>query len=130
MMTVEIEGVTLHLGHPDEIPIRWVGQEEVMRQLLAAWPLCRGKKRGADRTFIYHERPTPKLWRNCAPPGPSAPFEARQPEQPVPQSDPAFPAPTPVLASRGRASSQRGSAKGVGPCLGRLSWSTTGKGVP
>jgi MoxR-like ATPase len=37
MMTVEIEGVTLHLGHPDEIPIRWVGQEEVMRQLLAAW---------------------------------------------------------------------------------------------
>jgi len=36
-MTVEIEGVTLHLAHPDEIPIRWVGQEEVMRQLLAAW---------------------------------------------------------------------------------------------
>jgi MoxR-like ATPase len=36
-MTIEIEGVTLHLGHPDEIPIRWVGQEEVMRQLLAAW---------------------------------------------------------------------------------------------
>jgi len=36
-MTIEIEGVTLHLAHPDEIPIRWVGQEEVMRQLLAAW---------------------------------------------------------------------------------------------
>ncbi len=36
-MTVEIEGVTLHLAHPDEIPVRWVGQEEVMRQLLAAW---------------------------------------------------------------------------------------------
>lgn len=36
-MTVEIEGVALHLAHPDEIPIRWVGQEEVMRQLLAAW---------------------------------------------------------------------------------------------
>ncbi len=36
-MTVELEGVTLHLAHPDEIPIRWVGQEEVMRQLLAAW---------------------------------------------------------------------------------------------
>jgi hypothetical protein len=34
-MTVEIEGVTLHLAHADEIPIRWVGQEEVMRQLLA-----------------------------------------------------------------------------------------------
>ncbi|MBI5282508.1 MAG: AAA family ATPase [Candidatus Solibacter usitatus] len=36
-MIVEIEGVGLHLAHPDEIPVRWVGQEEVMRQLLAAW---------------------------------------------------------------------------------------------
>lgn len=36
-MTVELEGVTLHLGHPDELPVRWVGQEELMRQLLAAW---------------------------------------------------------------------------------------------
>ncbi len=33
----EIEGVTLHLAHPDEIPIRWVGQDETLRQLLAAW---------------------------------------------------------------------------------------------
>jgi len=36
-MTVEIEGVVLHLGHPDELTTRWVGQEELMRQLLAAW---------------------------------------------------------------------------------------------
>src|SRR5713226_9368191 len=36
-MTVDIEGITLHLAHPDELPVRWVGQEEVMRQLLAAW---------------------------------------------------------------------------------------------
>ena len=36
-MTFQIEGVTLHLAHPDELPVRWVGQEEVMRQLLAAW---------------------------------------------------------------------------------------------
>src|SRR5882757_4658412 len=36
-MVVEIEGVELHLAHPDELPITWVGQEEVMRQLLAAW---------------------------------------------------------------------------------------------
>jgi MoxR-like ATPase len=34
---VVIEGVTLHLAHPDEIPIRWVGQQELIRQLLAAW---------------------------------------------------------------------------------------------
>jgi MoxR-like ATPase len=36
-MVVELDGVTLHLAHPDEIHVRWVGQEEVMRQLLAAW---------------------------------------------------------------------------------------------
>src|SRR5215471_154632 len=36
-MTVDIEGVPVHLAHPDELQIRWVGQEELMRQLLAAW---------------------------------------------------------------------------------------------
>lgn len=36
-MVVEIEGVQLHLAHPDELSVRWVGQEELMRQLLAAW---------------------------------------------------------------------------------------------
>jgi MoxR-like ATPase len=35
--TVHIDGVTLHLTHPDELPIRWVGQEELMMQLLASW---------------------------------------------------------------------------------------------
>lgn len=37
MTRVEIEGVPLQLCHPDELPVQWVGQEEVMRQLLAAW---------------------------------------------------------------------------------------------
>src|SRR2546423_4892125 len=36
-MVVEIEGLPLHLAHPDEISVTWVGQEETMRQLLAAW---------------------------------------------------------------------------------------------
>lgn len=36
-MVVDIEGVPLHLAHPDEISVTWVGQEESMRQLLAAW---------------------------------------------------------------------------------------------
>lgn len=36
-MTVEIDGVPVHLAHPDELSVRWVGQEEVMRQLLASW---------------------------------------------------------------------------------------------
>lgn len=35
--TVVIDGVTLHLAHPDELPIRWVGQSDLMAQLLAAW---------------------------------------------------------------------------------------------
>jgi len=36
-MTAEIEGVLLHLSHPDDLVANWVGQEELMRQLLAAW---------------------------------------------------------------------------------------------
>jgi MoxR-like ATPase len=36
-MIVEIESVPLHLAHPDELPANWVGQDEVLRQLLAAW---------------------------------------------------------------------------------------------
>jgi MoxR-like ATPase len=32
-----VEEVVLHLAHPDELPVRWVGQKELMRELLAAW---------------------------------------------------------------------------------------------
>jgi MoxR-like ATPase len=39
LRTVIIDGVQLHLAHPDQLPIRWVGQEELMRQLMAAWLL-------------------------------------------------------------------------------------------
>ncbi|HEY7511607.1 MAG TPA: AAA family ATPase [Vicinamibacteria bacterium] len=35
--TVTLDNVTLHLAHPDEIPVRWVGQKELMKELLAAW---------------------------------------------------------------------------------------------
>ncbi|MGV8118680.1 MAG: AAA family ATPase [Candidatus Xenobiia bacterium LiM19] len=34
---VEIDNVTLHLSHPDELPMKWVGQRELVMQLLAAW---------------------------------------------------------------------------------------------
>jgi MoxR-like ATPase len=37
MNVINVEGVPLHLAHPDELPVNWVGQDEVMRQLLAAW---------------------------------------------------------------------------------------------
>jgi len=36
-MVTEIEGVVLHLAHPDELEARWVGQDEPLRQLMAAW---------------------------------------------------------------------------------------------
>jgi MoxR-like ATPase len=35
--TVVIDGVQLRLAHPDVLTITWVGQDEVMDQLLAAW---------------------------------------------------------------------------------------------
>src|SRR5215475_6107793 len=55
-MTVEIDGVTLHLAHPDELNIQWVGQQDVMRQLLAAW-------------LIVHERDLPMNPRLIGKPG-------------------------------------------------------------
>ena len=32
-----IEGVTLHLAHPDEMRLEWVGRDDLLRQVLAAW---------------------------------------------------------------------------------------------
>ena len=37
LRTVTLDGVILHLAHPDELEIRWVGQDELMKQLKAAW---------------------------------------------------------------------------------------------
>jgi MoxR-like ATPase len=35
--TVVIDGVELQLAHPDEFVVHWVGQEELVKQLRAAW---------------------------------------------------------------------------------------------
>jgi len=35
--TVVIDGITLHLGHADQSPAEWIGQQEVLKQLLACW---------------------------------------------------------------------------------------------
>ena len=35
--SVQISGVTLYLAHADKLGVRWVGQRETMKQLLAAW---------------------------------------------------------------------------------------------
>lgn len=36
---VEIEGVSIFLAHPDELPMRWIGQQELVLQLHACWSL-------------------------------------------------------------------------------------------
>ena len=36
-MKVVVEGIELHLAHPDELNVTWMGQEEAIRQLMAAW---------------------------------------------------------------------------------------------
>ena len=35
--SVTVDGVELNLGHPDELSVRWVGQTEPLKQVLAAW---------------------------------------------------------------------------------------------
>lgn len=37
MEKVVIDGVEIYLSEPDEIPMKWVGQEELIMQVLAAW---------------------------------------------------------------------------------------------
>jgi MoxR-like ATPase len=37
--TVEIDGVRIYLAHPDELPLRWVGQPELILQLHACWSI-------------------------------------------------------------------------------------------
>jgi MoxR-like ATPase len=37
METVIIEGVTLYLSHPDDLPLDWVGRQDLIDQVLAAW---------------------------------------------------------------------------------------------
>ena len=37
MEHITLEGITLTLAGPVELPLRWVGHEELLKQLLAAW---------------------------------------------------------------------------------------------
>lgn len=36
---IEIQGIRLRLAQPDELPLKWVGQNELLVQLLAAWAI-------------------------------------------------------------------------------------------
>src|SRR5215204_5619103 len=37
LRTAEVQGVTLHLGNPDTTESGWIGQTDVLKQLLACW---------------------------------------------------------------------------------------------
>ena len=65
METVVIEGVELHLVDPDQVPMSWVGQPELVTQVLAAWlvlgeddlplsPRLLGKPGIGKTTLAYH----------------------------------------------------------------------------
>ena len=55
-MKTAVEGVDLQLAHPDELDVQWIGQEEPLRQLLAAW-------------MVIHERDIPMTPRLLGKPG-------------------------------------------------------------
>ena len=65
MEQVMIDGVALHLSEPDRVPMQWVGQPELVTQVLAAWlvidredlplsPRLVGKPGVGKTTLAYH----------------------------------------------------------------------------
>jgi len=65
METVTIDGVILHLSQPDELPMNWVGNKELVTQVKAAWlvmgsgdfplnPRLLGKPGVGKTTLAYH----------------------------------------------------------------------------
>jgi MoxR-like ATPase len=65
MEKIAIEGVDLYLSEPDEVPMDWVGQPELVTQVLAAWlvlddedlalsPRLVGKPGVGKTTLAYH----------------------------------------------------------------------------
>jgi len=40
---VELDGIKVHLSHPDRLSMRWVGQRDLMLQLLACWTVLDDK---------------------------------------------------------------------------------------
>jgi MoxR-like ATPase len=65
MEIVTIDGVQLNLSQPDELPMSWVGQQELVAQIMAAWlvmgpgdfplnPRLIGKPGVGKTTLAYH----------------------------------------------------------------------------
>ncbi len=55
-MSVDVQGVRLQLGQPHQIESNWIGQEEILHQLLACW-------------LVVNERDMPLTPRLTGPPG-------------------------------------------------------------
>ncbi|HMP79893.1 MAG TPA: AAA family ATPase [Pirellulaceae bacterium] len=53
---VEIQGVRLHLAHPHQISQEWIGQQEILKQVLACW-------------LVVNEQDLPLTPRLVGPPG-------------------------------------------------------------
>ncbi len=65
MEKVTIDGVEIYLSEPDEVPLSWVGQDDLVTQVLAAWlvigegdfplsPRLLGKPGVGKTTLAYH----------------------------------------------------------------------------
>lgn len=65
MEKVNIEGIEIQLSQPDDVPMKWVGQQELVTQVLAAWlvigdndyplnPRLVGKPGVGKTTLAYH----------------------------------------------------------------------------
>src|SRR3954454_18592746 len=97
--TAEIEGVTLHLGSPDNTEQSWIGQDAILRQLLACWLVVDPR----DRPLSPRLTGAPGIGK---PPRPMAPARLRKLPLYINQC-PADPRPedlivTPVLAESGK----------------------------
>ncbi len=55
-MKFVVDGIELHLAHPDELHATWIGQDEALRQLMAAW-------------MVIHDRDVPMNPRLLGKPG-------------------------------------------------------------
>src|SRR5260370_33043378 len=70
----EVQGVILHLSTPDTTELGWIGQDEILRQLLACW-------------LVVDPSDRPLAPRLLGPPGigktPLAMAAARQRQQPL-----------------------------------------------
>ncbi len=52
MERITIDGISLSLAHPVELPLNWIGQQEILQQLLAAWMVIDDRDRPFNPRLI------------------------------------------------------------------------------